>query len=132
MSRVTFNRNRVKLKRLLGIRARLALLALILVAPLMLERTRSLEDNRVKQIGQAAEELTTLAQQSADAQREVIFSVETMLKSTAYIRGSAGIRRSCEILPSSLPFNMPWIRSISIVGGGWTDSMLHIESASGF
>src|SRR5438045_4409861 len=117
MSRVTFNRNRVKLKQLLGIRARLALLALILVAPLMLERTRSLEDNRVKQIGQAAEELTTLAQQSADAQREVVFSVETMLKSTAYIRGSAGIRRSCEILPSSLPFNMPWIRSMSIVGG---------------
>jgi len=38
MSGVTFNRNRVKLKKLLGIRARLALLAVILVAPLMLER----------------------------------------------------------------------------------------------
>jgi len=46
MSGVTFNRNRVKLKKLLGIRARLALLAVILVAPLMLERARSLEDNR--------------------------------------------------------------------------------------
>ena len=45
MSRVTFNRKRVKLKQLLGIRARLALLALILVAPLMLERARSLEDD---------------------------------------------------------------------------------------
>ena len=31
MSRVTFNRERVKLKKLLGIRARLALLVLILV-----------------------------------------------------------------------------------------------------
>ena len=50
MSGVTFNRNRVKLKKLLGIRARLALLALILVAPLMLERVRSLEDTRSKQI----------------------------------------------------------------------------------
>src|SRR4051812_4390011 len=38
MSGVSFNRNRVKLKKLLGIRARLALLAVILVAPLMLER----------------------------------------------------------------------------------------------
>ena len=46
MSRVKLNRNRVKLKRLLGIRARLALLALILVAPLMLERDRSLEDEQ--------------------------------------------------------------------------------------
>jgi hypothetical protein len=42
MSRVTINRKRVKLKKLLGVRARLALLALILVAPLMLERARSL------------------------------------------------------------------------------------------
>ena len=50
MSRFSFNRKRVKLKKLLGIRARLALLALILVAPLMLERVRSLEDNRAKQV----------------------------------------------------------------------------------
>ena len=50
MSSVSFNRNRAKLKTLLGIRARLALLALILVVPLMLERVRSLEDTRSKEI----------------------------------------------------------------------------------
>ena len=58
MSRITFNRKRVKLKKLLGIRARLALLALILVAPLMLERARSLEDTRAKQIAQATQEFS--------------------------------------------------------------------------
>ena len=93
MSRVSFNRKRVKLKKLLGIRARLALLALILVAPLMLERARSLEDTRTKQIALASAEFSSLAQHSADAQREVISSVETMLKSTAYIRASARRRR---------------------------------------
>ena len=41
MSRVAFSRKRVRLKKLLGIRARLALLALMLVAPLMVERVRS-------------------------------------------------------------------------------------------
>ena len=56
MSRVSFNRKRVKLKQLLGIRARLALLALILVAPLMLERARSLEDTRARQIALASAE----------------------------------------------------------------------------
>jgi hypothetical protein len=50
MSSVSFNRKRVKLKAVFGIRARLALLALILVGPLMLERARSLEDARAKQI----------------------------------------------------------------------------------
>lgn len=115
MSGVTFNRNRVKLKKLLGIRARLALLAVILVAPLMLERARSLEDARIKQVAQASEEFANITQHSADTQREVISSVETMLKSAAYIRASGGIGRSCEILRASLPTNLPWIRSIMFV-----------------
>jgi diguanylate cyclase (GGDEF)-like protein len=115
MSGVTFNRNRAKLKKLLGIRARLALLAVILVAPLMLERARSLEDTRAKQIAAASEEFANLTQHSADTQREVISSVETMLKSAAYIRASGGIARSCEVLRASLPTNLPWIRSIMIV-----------------
>src|ERR1700737_467819 len=117
MSHVSFNRKRVKFKQLLRIRARLALLALILVAPLMLERARSLEDTRTKQIARANQEFSNLAQHSADAQREVISAVETMLKSAAYIRASAGgVGRSCDILRASLPVNLPWIRSLMIVG----------------
>src|ERR1700760_3923253 len=118
MSRFTFNRKRAKVKKLLGIRARLALLALILVAPLMLERARSLEDTRARQIVLASKEFSELAQHSADTQREVISSVETMLKSAAYIRASAGgVGRSCDILRESLPVNLPWIRALMIVGG---------------
>ena len=115
MSRISFNRKRAKLKQLLGIRARLALLALILVAPLMLDRARSLEDTRGRQIALASQEFADLAQHSADTQREVISSVETMLKSAAYIRASGGVGRSCEILRASLPLNLPWILSIMIV-----------------
>jgi diguanylate cyclase (GGDEF)-like protein len=117
MPRVTFNRKRVKLKQLLGIRARLALLALILVAPLMLERARSLEDARTKQIALAYTEFSSIAQHSAEGQREVISSVETMLKSAAFIRASTeGAARNCEILRASLPVNLPWIRGLMIVG----------------
>jgi diguanylate cyclase (GGDEF)-like protein len=114
MSGVTFNRNRVKLKKLLGIRARLAMLAVMLVAPLMLERVRSLENTRARQIALAAEEYASITQHTAETQREVVSSVETMLKSAAYIRASSGIGRSCEILRASLPTNLPWIRSIMI------------------
>src|SRR3979409_2183764 len=117
MASVSFNRNRVKLKALLGIRARLALLALILVVPLMLERVRSLEDTRPRPIATASQEFASLAQHSADTQREVISSVETMLKSAAYIRASAGgVGRSCDIMRASLPVNLPWIRSLLDVG----------------
>ena len=90
MAGVTFNRKRIKLKKLLGIRARLALLAVTPGGPLMLDRARSLEDTRARQIAQAAEESSNLAQRTADAQREVISSVETILKSAAYLRASAG------------------------------------------
>ncbi|MBV8927006.1 MAG: GGDEF domain-containing protein, partial [Bradyrhizobium sp.] len=118
MSRISFNRNKAKLKQLLGIRARLALLAVILVAPLMLERARSLEGARAKQVAQASEEFLRLANYSADAQREVISSVETVLKSAAYIRASAGgVGRSCDILRASLPTNLPWIRNILLASG---------------
>ena len=118
MSRVSFNRKRVKLKKVLGIRARLALLALILVTPLMLERVRSLEDTRAKQIALASAEFASLAKHSADMQREVISSVETVLRSTAYVRGSeGGVSRSCDIMRASLPASLPWIRSLMIVGG---------------
>ncbi|MEA2922438.1 MAG: hypothetical protein QOF07_2401 [Bradyrhizobium sp.] len=117
MLRVSFNRKRAKLKRLLGIRARLALLALMLVAPLMLERARSLEDTRSRQIALASEQFASLAQHSADAQREVISSVETVLKSAAYIRASTGgMGRSCELLHASLPEHLPWIRTLLIAG----------------
>jgi diguanylate cyclase (GGDEF)-like protein len=118
MSRVSFNRKRVKLKKVLGIRARLALLALILVTPLMLERVRSLEDTRARQIALASAEFASLAKHGADVQREVISSVETVLKSAAYIRGSdGGVGRSCDIMRASLPSSLPWIRSLMIVGG---------------
>ena len=118
MFHVSFNRNKVKLKQLIGIRARLALLAVILVAPLMLERARSLEDARARQIELASAEFASLARHSADAQREVISSVETVLKSAAYIRASAGgISKGCDILRASLPGNLPWIRNILIAGG---------------
>jgi diguanylate cyclase (GGDEF)-like protein len=112
---VTFNRKRVKLKKLLGIRARLAMLAVLLVAPLMLERVRSLEETRTRQIATASEQYAEITQHSAETQREVISSVKTMLKSAAYIRASSGVGRSCEILRASLPANLPWIRSIMLV-----------------
>ncbi|MBR0715298.1 diguanylate cyclase domain-containing protein [Bradyrhizobium liaoningense] len=117
MANVSLKRKRAKLKQVLGIRARLALLAVILVAPLMFERVRSLEEARVKQIAQATAEFTIVARHSADAQREVISSVETILKAEAFIRASAGgISRSCDVLRASLPTSLPWIRTLLIAG----------------
>jgi diguanylate cyclase (GGDEF)-like protein len=117
MSAFSFGRNRVKLNKLLGIRARLALLALILVAPLMLERARSLEHARNKQIALAYADFARLAQHSADGQLEVISSVETVLKWAANIQASKeAAGRNCEALRASVPVNRLWVRNLMIAG----------------
>jgi diguanylate cyclase (GGDEF)-like protein len=116
MSGFGFKRKTTDLSKLFGIRARLALLALILVAPLMLERAHSLEETRNKQIALAYSEFSRIAQQSADSQRDAISSVETVLKSAAHIQASkTGF--GCETLQASLPVKLPWIRNLTIVGG---------------
>jgi diguanylate cyclase (GGDEF)-like protein len=115
MSRISFNRKRAKLKQLLGIRGRLVLLALIMVVPLMLERARSLEDTRAKQITFASNEYKKLAEHSAASQREVVSSVEAVMKSSAYIYAlGTGAGQPCAILRASLHVELPWIRTLSI------------------
>jgi diguanylate cyclase (GGDEF)-like protein len=117
MSGSTIKRKKSGLDKLLGIRARLALLALILVAPLMLERARSLEEARSKQIALAYSEFARLAQHSADSQHEAVASVETVLKSAAHIQASKSVSDpSCDTLSASLPVSLPWIRNLMIVG----------------
>ncbi|MES2750646.1 MAG: diguanylate cyclase [Pseudomonadota bacterium] len=118
MSIASFGRKTSKLKALLGIRARLVLLALILVVPLMLDRVRLLENTRAEQAAQAANELSELAQHTADAQREIISTVQAVLKSSAYIYAAASQEgRGCAIMRASLRVDLPWIRSLSILGG---------------
>src|SRR5581483_6521401 len=118
MSSSAFKRKTTDLGKLFGIRARLALLALILVAPLMLERARSLEETRNKQIALAYSEFSRIAQQSADSEREAISSVETVLKSAAHIQASRKTSDpSCDTLSASLPVSLPWIRNLAIVSG---------------
>ncbi len=116
MSIIPFGCNTSRLKALVGIRARLILLALILVAPLMLDRMRVLEDNRAKQIDLAGRELSELAKHTAEAQRDIILTVQAVLKSFAYIYGAAADPdQGCSILRASMRLDLPWIRTLSVI-----------------
>ncbi|MBN8980066.1 MAG: diguanylate cyclase [Rhizobiales bacterium] len=128
MSIVSFGRSTSKLKALVGIRARLVLLALILVVPLMVDRVRVLENTRARQVEQAASELSELARHTADAQREIISTVQAVLKSSAYIYAAASQQgRGCAIMRASLRVDLPWIRSLSILG---TDGKIQCSTAT--
>ncbi|AVT79168.1 diguanylate cyclase domain-containing protein [Rhodopseudomonas palustris] len=130
MSRIAIVRNKAKLRALLGIRARLVVLALILVCPLMLDRVRLLEETRTAQLAAMANELSTLAQRTADAEREVISSVEAVLKSAAYVHAAAAqAGRSCSILRASLRVDLPSIRMLLVAG---PDGVVHCSTSSMF
>lgn len=117
MSFASFGRHVSKLKFLLGIRSRLILLALILVVPLMLDRVRILEASRTQQITLAGAELSRLANHAADAQREILSTVQAVLKSSAYIySASHEVGNECAIMRASLRVDLPWIRSLSVLG----------------
>lgn len=116
MSVITFGCKPSKLKALIGIRARLVLLALILVAPVMLDRVRILEDNRAKEVAVAGRELSELTKHAADAQREVILSVQAVLKSSAYLYGAASSdEQGCTLLRASTRMDLPWIRTLLVI-----------------
>lgn len=123
MSDTSFASGTSKIKALVSIRARLILLALILVVPMMFDRVRLLEESRQQQIKIASNELTELARHTADAQREVILTVQAVLKSSAFIYSSARTpERACEMLRASMRSDLPWIRSISVVDDSGTIS----------
>ncbi|CEG10087.1 Bacteriophytochrome cph2 [Afipia felis] len=123
MSITSFTGGTSKIKALVGIRARLILFALILIVPMMFDRVRLLEESRQQQVKIASNELAELARHTADAQREIILTVQAVLKSSAFIYGSArSPDRACTILRASMRSDLPWIRSISVVGDSGTVS----------
>jgi diguanylate cyclase (GGDEF)-like protein len=103
-------------KPLLSIRARLAILALLAVVPLMLDRVRLMEASRGERIDMAAREVLHLARRGAEGQREIITTMRATLKvaARAYLATLAR-GQACDPFMKDLAADMPWLKGISIV-----------------
>jgi diguanylate cyclase (GGDEF)-like protein len=101
----------------ISIRARLVILALLAVVPLMLDRVRLLEQTRLERIDEAATEALDLARRGVDGQREIITTTKAMLQvmGRAYI-GMIATGTTCNFYLSDLAAGMPWVNGLSIVG----------------
>ena len=101
----------------LSIRARLMLVALLAVVPLMLDRVRILETSRSERIETAYAEAADIAKRSADAQLEIINSTRSLLQvvARAYV-ALASSGQQCASFMSILASEVPWIKGYSIVG----------------
>ena len=92
----------------LSIRARLVILALLAVVPLMLDRVRLLEQTRQERIEDASTEAVELARRGADGQREIIITAKAMLQvmARAYV-GMIATGTTCNFYLNDLVAGMP-------------------------
>jgi diguanylate cyclase (GGDEF)-like protein len=113
-------------KPILSIRARLIVLALLIIAPLVFERVHGLETARVQRSDHARTEVMDLAQHGAESQREIIYSVRALLQvvAGAYARMPFD-PATCNKYLTALTGNVPWIRGLSIAG---TDGQIHCST----
>ncbi len=104
-------------KLILSIRARLIVLALLAISPLMLERVHGLQTARAERILRAQDEAVDLARRGAEGQREIIYSVRALLQVVARVYPHMPPEPSaCNQDLRDLTRNVPWLRALSIAG----------------
>ena len=104
-------------KPILSIRARLLVLALLAIAPLVFDRVHGLELARGHRIDRARTEVIDLARRGTESQREIIYSVRALLQivARAYAKVPAEAA-NCNQYLTALTGNVPWIRGLSVAG----------------
>jgi diguanylate cyclase (GGDEF)-like protein len=102
-------------KPILSIRARLIVLTLLAIAPLMLERFHGLEAARAERTQRAHTEVVDLVHRGVEAQREIIYSVRALLQLVSRVYSTVPLEQpGCDQYISDLTTNIPWIRDLSI------------------
>src|SRR5580700_3830894 len=104
-------------KPILSIRARLLVLALLAIAPLVFDRIQGLEVARSHRIDRARSEVVDLARSGAESQREIIYSVRALLQIVARAYAQVPTEAAnCNQYLTALTGNVPWIRGLSVAG----------------
>ena len=102
-------------KPMLSIRARLIVLALLAIAPLMIERVHGLEEARAIRTERANNDVVELARRGAESQRQIIYSVRSLLQIVSRVYAKVPLDSSnCSQYLADLMTNIPWIRDLSI------------------
>ena len=102
-------------KPFLSIRVRLLVLALLAIAPLMMERVHGLESARAARTARANADVIDLARRGVQAQREIISSTRAILQIVSRVFAEVPIDRSnCRQYMAGLTAKIPWIRDLSV------------------
>jgi diguanylate cyclase (GGDEF)-like protein len=99
----------------LSIRARLIVLALLAIAPLMLARLHEVESARLARLRAVDTEVIDLTRRGVESQREIISSVRALLQIISRVYARMPLDTSgCDQHFADLMPSIPWIRDLSI------------------
>jgi diguanylate cyclase (GGDEF)-like protein len=100
---------------LLSIRGRLIVVALVAIAPLMIERVRGLEHARTERTALARAQVVDLVRGATAAQREIVSSMRSLIQVVArsYPRLPSG-ETECSRALGNLTSNVAWLRGLNI------------------
>lgn len=119
-------------KAIFGIRARLALLAVILLAPAMFERVRGLETTRAHRIAAASTDLMEVVHNGIESQRAMLRSVEALLTASAYFHAATASRENpCALINSGFRLDPAQVASTSIADANGRIICSTLPAASG-
>jgi hypothetical protein len=106
-------------RRKLGIRARLMLLVVIAIVPLVIDRTRDIGTDRAERIHAASEQALRLARQGMATQNEAIVSARAFLQviATAYPVDPSDVsaREDCIRFLTKTMVQAPWLKVLSVM-----------------
>src|SRR5215813_3864389 len=93
----------------LSIRARLMVLAAIVLLPLLLDRIRSIEVGRTERVETANQQVLALARQGIDAQREIVISSRAFLQVAARAHATvAATPEACNRFLADVASQVAW------------------------
>jgi diguanylate cyclase (GGDEF)-like protein len=99
----------------LSVRARLIALALFIIAPLVFERVHGLEAARTNRIERAHAEVIDLARRGTESQRDVIYSVRSLLQVLASVYARVPLdAANCNRYLADIAGNIAWLRALSV------------------
>ncbi len=102
-------------QRALSIRARLMVLALIAIAPLLINRIRDVRDDRSERIAEANRQALNLARQAMSAHNEVILVTRALLQVVASARSTFdAFDASCSEFLAKSAGRVPWLKTLSV------------------
>src|SRR6185437_7128333 len=102
-------------RRALSIRARLMVLALIAIVPIVLERVHNEQFDRGERLNAAYKQTQSIALQAAARQNQVIVSTRTLLEVLADTRiAFSSADQSCNQVLKNIAETARWVRALSV------------------